>query len=129
MRNELTVQPQDDSLATFAPIMNKEDGAIDWNQTAHEISTRVRGFQPFPTSYTKYQEKKLTVWKSHELQGSNFKFQNSGEILEAKTDKLFIACGNQTVLQIDELQLEGKKRMTVRDFLNGVKINVGEKLG
>ena len=129
MRDELTVQPQDDSQASFAPLMKKEDGAIDWNLTAKEIRNRVRGFQPFPTSFTKYEDKKLTVWKSHELQISDFQSQTAGEILEAKGDKLFVRCGNQTVLQIDELQLEGKRRMTTRDFLNGVKVNGGEKFG
>ena len=129
MFDELVAQPQDDALATFAPIMEKEDGAIDWKLSAKEISNRVRGFQPFPTSHTKLQDKKLTVWKSQELQISDLGFQTVGEVLEAKGDKLFIGCGNQTVLQIDELQLEGKRRMTPRDFLNGVKISVGEKLG
>jgi methionyl-tRNA formyltransferase len=129
MRDELVVQPQNDSLATFAPIMKKEDGAIDWNLTALEIGNRVRGFQPFPTSYTKYQSKKLTVWKAREIQDSGFKIQDSGSVLEAKGDKLLVGCGNQTVLQIDELQLEGKRRMLTRDFLNGVKISVGENLG
>ncbi|MDQ3041681.1 MAG: methionyl-tRNA formyltransferase, partial [Acidobacteriota bacterium] len=129
MFDELVAQPQDDAQATFAPIMKKEDGAIDWNRTAKEIRNRVRGFQPFPTSFTKYQDKKLTVWKAQELQISDFQSQTAGEILEAKGDKLFVCCGNQSVLQIDELQLEGKRRMTTRDFLNGVKINGGEKFG
>jgi methionyl-tRNA formyltransferase len=128
MRDELIVLPQDDSRATFAPIMKKEDGAIDWNSTALEIQNRVRGFQPFPGSYTKYQDKKLTIWKAREIQDSGFKVQDSGSVLEAKGDKLFIRCGNQTVLQIAELQLEGKRRMLTRDFLNGVKITAGESL-
>lgn len=121
--------PQKHELATLAPIMKKEDGAIDWNQRAREIANRVRGFQPFPTSFTKYQDKKLTIWKAEELQISDYEFQNIGEILEAKGDKLFAACGNQTVLQIEELQIEGKRRMTTRDFLNGIKLQIGELLG
>ena len=129
MFDELVAQPQEDVQATFAPIMKREDGAIDWNQTAEEIRNRVRGFQPFPTSFTKFQDKKLTVWKAEESPMANGKSQISGEIIEAKGDKLFVSCGNQTVLQIDELQLEGKRRMTTRDFLNGLKIKVGEKLG
>jgi len=121
--------PQNHAEATLAPIMKKEDGAIDWNLSAGEIANRVRGFQPFPTSFTKYQDKKLTIWKAKEIQDSGFKIQDSGEILEAKSDKLFAACGNQSVLQIEELQIEGKRRMTARDFLNGIKLQVGEKLG
>jgi len=113
--------PQNHAEASLAPIMKKEDGVIDWNQTAHEIANRVRGFQPFPTSFTKYQDRKLTIWKAKEIKNAEFKIQDSGKILEAKGDKLFAACGNQTILQIEELQIEGKRRMTTRDFLNGIK--------
>jgi methionyl-tRNA formyltransferase len=120
--------PQNHDLATLAPIMKKEDGAIDWNLSSIEIANRIRGFQPFPTSFTEYDGKKLTVWKA-KATGNEQRTTNNGQILEAKGDKLFVGCGNQTVLQIDELQLEGKKRMTTRDFLNGIKMQVGETLG
>ena len=129
MFDELTAEPQDDAPATFAPIMRKEDGAIDWNMSATEIKNRVRGFQPFPTSYTYYLGKKLTIWKAGETENGKWKMENVGEVLESKGDNLLIGCGNQTVMQIDELQLEGKKRMATRDFLNGIKLQVGEKLG
>jgi methionyl-tRNA formyltransferase len=129
MFDELAAQTQNHDEASFAPIMKKEDGLIDWSLPAKEIANRVRGFQPFPTSFTKYDDKKLTFWKAEEFQISNFRFEIVGEILEAKGDKLLVSCGNQTVLQVDELQIEGKRRMTTRDFLNGVKMNVGEKLG
>lgn len=136
MFDELTGQKQNDSLATFAPLMKKEDGKIDFNLSVGEIVNRVRGFQPFPTSFTKYDGKKLTIWKAFEfrIQDLEFRIQDSesktpGEILEAKGDELLIACGNQTVLQIAELQIEGKRRMTTRDFLNGIKLPIGGKLG
>ena len=129
MRDELTIQPQNDAEATLAPIMMKEDGAINWNLSALEIANRVRGFQPFPTSYTIYQDKKLTIWHAAEVQDLEFKIEDCGSILSAKGDELFVVCGNQTVLRIEELQLEGKKRMPTRDFLNGVKIQIGESFG
>lgn len=120
--------PQNNELATQAPIMKKEDGLIDWSLTAQEISNRVSGFQPFPTSFTKLNDKKLTIWKS---QISNFRSQvsNFGKIVEAKGDKILISCGKGTLLQIDELQMEGKRRMTTRDFLNGMKLEIGEHFG
>ena len=127
--DELKPQPQIDSYATFAPILKKEDGLIDWSKTAREISNRVRGFQPFPTSFTKLQGKKMTVWKAAELETENWKLENFGEILEVEGDELIVSCGNHSLLKIQELQLEGKKRMFVRDFLNGVKISIGEILG
>ncbi len=121
--------PQNHDLASLAPIMKKEDGLIDWNSTAEEISNRVRGFQPFPTSFSKYQDKKLTIWKCRKVEEFSSEINNPGEIIEAKGDKIVVSCGNSTFLQIDELQIEGKRRMPVRDFLNGVKVGIGEKLG
>lgn len=128
MYNELTPQPQDESGATFAPILKKEDGLISWMLSAKEITNRVHGFQPFPTAFTFYQNKKLTVWKC-EPSAEPHQLKNIGEILEAKGDKLLVFCGGDSVLQIEELQLEGKRRMAVRDFLNGTKIQTGDKLG
>ena len=130
MYNELTAQPQNELETSYAPIMKKEDGLISWMLSAREIANRVRGFQPFPTAFTFYKDKKLTVWKAKPLSdAAGLGIQNVGEILAAKADKFLVYCGGDTVLQIDELQLEGKKRMPTRDFLNGVKIEAGEKLG
>ena len=130
MYNELTAQPQTEENASYAPIMKKEDGLISWMLSAGEIANRARGFQPFPTAFTFYKDKKLTVWKAKAFsEAAGLGIQNVGEILAAKADKLLVYCGGDTVLQIDELQLEGKKRMPTRDFLNGVKIEAGEKLG
>ena len=128
MYDELTVQPQNDSLATLAPIMKKEDGLIDWTMSAADIANRARGFQPFPTAFTFYKDKKLTVWKCRPSEIVS-DLSAAGQILEVKANKLSICCGGHSILQIEELQLEGKRRMPTRDFLNGVKIEVGEKLG
>lgn len=128
MFDELTPQPQNNAKATFAPIMKKEDGLIDWNLTATEISNRVRGFQPFPTSYTYLQEKKITIWKAETIENKESEIGNAGRILSAKGDELVVSCGNQSQLKILELQIEGKRRMSARDFLNGVKIQVGDTL-
>jgi methionyl-tRNA formyltransferase len=123
--DEIVPRPQNHELHTLAPIMKKEDGKIDWNLPATEITNRVRGFQPFPTSFTSYQNKKLIIWKS---KTSDFERDEipHGSILHAKGDLFLISCGNNTVLQVEELQLEGKGRMKTRDFLNGVKIQIGE---
>jgi methionyl-tRNA formyltransferase len=133
MFDELTPQPQNNSGATFAPIMKKEDGLIDWNLTATEIFNRVRGFQPFPTSFTSYQGKKLTIWKAQECVKIDFALRQnlpkSGVILSADKNGILVNCGTNVGLLIEELQLEGKRRMTVQDFLNGVKIQAGEILG
>lgn len=127
--DKIKPQPQNHDAATLAPIMKKEDGAINWNSDAKKIADQIRGFQPFPTSHTKYQDKKLTIWKAQSVQNTDFGAYENGEILTAKGSDFFVGCGGQTVLKIDELQIEGKKKMTVRDFLNGIKMTVGEKLG
>jgi methionyl-tRNA formyltransferase len=124
----LTAQPQDERYATLAPILKKEDGLLSWMLSASEIANRVRGFQPFPTAFTFYRDKKLTIWKCKPSAESH-QLKNIGEILEAKGDKLLIFCGGDSVLQIEELQLEGKRRMPVTDFLNGTKIRTGDNLG
>lgn len=127
--DKIKPRKQSDADASYAPMLTKEAGRINWESRAATINNHIRGFQPFPTSFTFYQSKKLTIWKASEV--SDFKFQVSsfGAVLGAKGDDLIVACGNETALKIVELQLEGKKRMNVRDFLNGVKITVGEKLG
>lgn len=129
--DKITPKAQNNKFATNAPIMRKEDGLINWNAPAEEIANRVRGFQPFPTSFTYWQGKKLTVWKSSpvDAQTRGHADAQSGEILIANKNDLIVNCGKKSVLQIEELQLEGKKRMNIRDFLNGVKINIGEKFG
>ena len=126
--DELPRIKQDDSKATFAPIMKKEDGLIDWNLTATEINNRIRGFQPFPKSFTFHVGKRVVMWKAKVVENSDIIFPN-GAVTEAKGDKLWIACGKNTVLQILEAQTEGKNKMTVRDFLNGAKMQIGDKLG
>ncbi len=115
--------PQDDETASFAPLMKKEDGRIDWNLPAITVANRVRGFQPFPTSFSFYEGKKVTIWRaapSGEVQSS----AKPGEILNAKGGDLVVNCGEGS-LYVEELQIEGKKRMSTRDFLNGVKFEIG----
>lgn len=125
--DELTPKPQNHDEATFAPIMKKEDGKIDWNLSAKEIANRVRGFQPFPTSFSFYNGNKLTVWNAEVSDFERDEAPN-GSILHAK-GFLLVACGENSVLKINELQLQGKNRMQTRDFLNGVKLQIGEQLG
>ncbi len=111
---------QDHSLATLAPMMKREDGVIDWQMSAKEISNRVRGFQPFPTAFTYLQKTKLTLWRAFPADVSvvdGF----VGEIVEAHGDDFLVRCGDASILKIDEIQPEGKRKMAVRDFLNGFK--------
>jgi methionyl-tRNA formyltransferase len=124
----LEPRPQNDHDATFARVLKREDGRIDWTMNAAAIESRVRGFQPWPTAHTSLKSRRLIIRKSsaEELQISS---DQPGEIIEAQGDALRVACGAQTALRILDLQLEDSRRMSARDFLNGAHIKVGDVLG
>jgi methionyl-tRNA formyltransferase len=126
--NNIVRRPQDDKDVSFAPVLKREDGLVDWNMPAGEIANRVRGFQPFPTAYTYRNRLRLTIWKARSIEGSA-NGRSVGEVVASKSDALLISCGDDSCLKIEELQMEGKKRMPARDFLNGVHIDVGEIIG
>lgn len=121
-------EKQDESSVTYAPMLKKSDGLIDWNDAARVIRDRVRGFQPFPTSYSFIAGKKITIWKSEALEGDGPPAV-SGTVVEASGDSLIVACGEGSLLQIEEVQIEGKRRMSVRDFINGKHLVKGDVLG
>jgi methionyl-tRNA formyltransferase len=121
--------PQSNAEATFAPILKKEDGLIDWSMTAVGIERRIRGFQPFPTSYTFHHGVRLTIWKAMPTDENTGETPQSGTVIESEGDRLIIRCGGNTSLAIEEIQPEGKRRMSVRDFLNGAKLKRGDVLG
>jgi methionyl-tRNA formyltransferase len=125
--SSLTAIKQDDSHATLAPIMTKEDGRIDWSASALKIARMVRGFQPFPTTHTMLDGKKLTIWKA--VGQADATEAKAGSVILAKGDEIIVKCGEDTALKIVELQLEGKRRLPARDVLNGGAIVVGSQLG
>jgi methionyl-tRNA formyltransferase len=122
-----TIQPipQDNAGASLAPILEREDALIDFARPAAEIYNRWRGFQPWPGAYTFFRGKKLTV---HRLHPSGSTAAPSGE-LAAEGNRLFVAAGSGTQLELLEIQLEGKKRMPVAVFLHGSAPRQHERLG
>ena len=115
---------QDDSHATLAPILKKEDGRIDFSRSAAETLNRLRGFQPWPGAYSQFRGKNLQIWRAGEI-----KLQLGESELKVEGDHLFVGCGAGTALELLELQLEGKKRTSAADFVRGYRPQVGEKLG
>ena len=113
--------------ATFAPLLKREDGLISWAMDASAIDRRVRGFQPWPNAHTTLHSRRLIIRQAspEALQPSS---GQPGQIIEAHGDRLLVACGDETVLQILELQPEDSRRMSARDFLNGAHIKVGDLL-
>jgi methionyl-tRNA formyltransferase len=122
----ITPIPQDHSQATLAPILKKEDGLIEFNRTAPEIHNRLRGFQPWPGAYTHFRGKSLKFISARsDDTPSNLA---PGE-LRVGDEKLFVGCGSRTVLQLLQVQPEGKKALTAREFINGYRPAAGERLG
>jgi methionyl-tRNA formyltransferase len=121
---DIQPRPQDHSRATLAPILKREDGLIDFRRTAADIVNRLRGFQPWPGAYTSFRGRQLQVLAARPAQASLY----PGEI-KVEGDRLLAGCGQNTALELLEVQPEGKKRMPARDFINGYRPRPGEKLG
>ena len=119
--------PQDESEATHAGMLSKKMGLIDFDQNAEVIERLIRGLNPWPGAYTFIDGKKLTIWDS-DVEEKGETYEEPGTIVSVSKDYLGVQC-RDSILKINELQIEGKKRMSTGDFLNGKKISPGEKLG
>ena len=120
------VQPvaQDHAMATLAPILQREDGLVDFNRTAKAIYDRWRGFQPWPGAYTSLQGKKLILSRLRVADGME------GDVGTVVVDggRMLVVCGQKTGIELVEVQMEGKKRMTAAEFLRGYQVKTGERL-
>ncbi|GIW46467.1 MAG: methionyl-tRNA formyltransferase [Deltaproteobacteria bacterium] len=116
--------PQNHSQATYAPMLKKEDGEIDWGKTAEEIRNLVRGTLPWPGAYTFLDNKILKVYKVRVVEGQG----KPGEVIKSDKETLRVATG-ENALDILELQIEGGKRLDTATFLRGRKIREGTILG
>jgi methionyl-tRNA formyltransferase len=125
---EQRLQPtqQDDARATLAPILTREDGRINFSSDAQTICNRFRGFQPWPGAFTRFRGKQLTLHAISVFTGEHA--LAVGELAVAG-ERLLAGCGGGTAIAIDELQLEGKRRMSAREFINGYQPKAGEKMG
>ncbi len=124
-----TIKPklQDHSRATLAPILDREDGRMDFAaRTAAEVWNRWRGFQPWPGAYTKLEGKKLIA---HQLRVTAKSADGEPGAVDLTDHRLLVACARNTWIEIIELQLEGKKRMAASDFLRGAGLRSGIRLG
>ncbi len=126
--------PQDHSQATLAPILKKEDGRMDFARSASDLFNRLRGFQPWPGAFTTFKGKTLQVHRAQPLQHA-VKLTPGEVAVEGM--RLFVGCGKNkdedkdtdTALELIEIQLEGKRRMTAQEFINGYRPKSGDHLG
>ena len=123
----ITPKPQDHTRATLAPLLTREDGLMDFSRhSASELVNRWRGFQPWPGAYTILDGKKLIV---HRLNVIAKDGSADPGVVDLSGGKLLVGCAQDTWLEITELQLEGKRRMTASDFLRGAGLKSGARLG
>ncbi len=127
-RGEVIPQKQNEAEATYAPLLKREDGQVDWTLTAQQIANRSRGFTPFPGCYTFLNGQRLELIGAPVESGAN-DAQPPGSVCAVARDSFTIACGSNTCLCITQVQPAGKRTMAARDFLNGAKLQPGTVLG
>lgn len=117
---------QDDSKATFASNISREDERIDWTQSAEQIYNHIRGLSPWPVAYTKLDETNMKLYAARIEEGKN---GNPGEILETTKKAIIVGTGSDDAIALTEIQLSGKKRMPTANFLSGYQEDlVGKEL-
>ena len=129
LSGELKPMPQAEEQATFSPNITQEQEAIDWTKTAQEIDNQVRGMRPWPIAFTTYQGSRWKIWSVAVVDETTD--AAPGTIIQRTKKALWIACGQQTVLALEELQPAGKGRQSIAAFLNGTgqHIQLGDKVG
>lgn len=118
-------EKQNNAEATHAPILKKEDGLIDWWRPASQIYNRLRGFTPWPGAYTSFRGQQLSMLRAKPAADPKM----APGALIAEKRRVFAGCGENTALELLEVQLAGKKRMNAEAFANGYQIRAGELLG
>lgn len=118
--------PQDDDLATYAPMLTREHEKINWNKPAEDIKNQIRGMNPWPGSYTTLDGKVLKVWRAEVLDKTTDK--KPGTVVQAEGDSIVVQAARGTVSLL-ELQLQGGKRLSCADFLRGRQMLTGKVLG
>ena len=137
-RGEIAPRAQDGSQASYAPLLNKEHGRIDWSHTAQQIYNRIRGLAPWPGAYTTFRGQLCHIWG----RPADAAAASAGPIsitvsagdsipgrLLAAGESIDVVCGEGTRLRLDALQMEARKRITAREFVNGAHLAPGERFG
>ena len=123
-KGSLTPTKQGESPTAYAKMLTKAMGLIDFTKSAKELDCFVRGMDPWPSAYTLLAGKTLKLWKVRVVEGSG----KAGSVIEIGKESFTVACG-EGAIEVLEVQLEGKKRMSAGDFLKGSTLNIGQELG
>ncbi len=126
----ITPTPQDNSQATLAPPLKKEDGRINWSLPAQKIYNRIRGFQPWPGAFTTFRRKQCAIWgKPAPAHSTDVQSQDGRETpatIIISGGAVDVACGEETALRLEFVQLEGRNKISAREFANGARLARGE---
>jgi methionyl-tRNA formyltransferase len=126
----ITPTPQDNSQATLAPPLKKEDGRIDWSLPAQKIYNRIRAFQPWPGTFTTFRDRQCAIWaKPAPARSAGAPAQAGPETpgtIRVSSDAVVVACGEETALCLEFVQLEGRNRISAREFANGARLRSAE---
>ena len=130
-RGTITPTPQDNSQATLAPPLKKEDGRINWSLPAQEIYNRIRGFQPWPGAFTTFRGKQCAIWAKPAPRAMTAPTSPHAEpgTITASGSEVDVACGEDTTLRLEFAQLEGRNKISAREFANGARVQPGERFG
>lgn len=123
-KGNLTPTKQGESPTAYAKMLTKAMGLIDFTKSAKELDCFVRGMDPWPSAYTLLAGKTLKLWKVRVVEGGG----KAGSVIEIGKESFTVACG-EGAIEVLEVQLEGKKRMSAGDFLKGSTLNIGQELG
>jgi methionyl-tRNA formyltransferase len=133
-RGEIPPIPQESTRASYAPILTKEQGRIDWSLTAGEIYNRIRGLAPWPGAFSKFRGRLCQIWGRPSepvvTAGRALKAiaQDAGTLIESEA-AIEVICGEGTRLRLEAVQIEGRKRISAREFVNGARLKRGERFG
>jgi methionyl-tRNA formyltransferase len=127
----ITSKTQSPADATYAPMLKKEDGRIDWKRPAVEIHNRMRGFAPWPGAYTTFRGQGCQVWgePASKEGGPSLPAGAAPGTLFGEKNELLVSCGDATVLRVRLVQVEGRKAVKAADFANGARLKSGERFG
>jgi len=133
-RGEIRPMPQESTQASYAPMLTKEHGRIDWSLTAGEIYYRIRGLAPWPGAFSTFRGRLCRIWGRPSAPvataGPALKAiaQDAGTLIVGDA-AIEVICGGNTRLQLEAVQIEGRKRVSAREFVNGARLGSGERFG
>jgi methionyl-tRNA formyltransferase len=123
-KGDFTSEKQDDEKASYAHMLTKAEGEIDWSKSSEDVYNLIRGMNPWPMAYTYMEEKRFVPYDCEKVQGNG----ECGKVIEVNKDSIVVACA-VGALKIGSVKFDGKKKMSVKDYLVGHKIEKGTLLG